>query len=250
MPFSEWMGGQSGGVIGSCIVHAVLLFGTGSAVMQPARYNVETGAGGMEVALIAAPLPPVDAAPVPMIPKVPEEEPAAAPPEPDDWMLDSVPLPPPQAGGAETPTSPSEEHPDALRQTAPVYGDGSSLIGGSDPTTLFLSGGALSGKGGRFRNPAPPYPYAAIQQQQEGVVLLQAVIDKAGRPISVEIARSSGCSLLDQSALRTVRRWKFDAAHIGFLPVQSTIMIPIRFVLGGAILRTQLVMEPANAAGY
>lgn len=228
MQLADWVSGWGGGMLGSCFVHAVLLFGVSGAVMQPARYEVETGAGGMEVALIAAPLPPVEAAAATAIPNVPTEE--SPPPSPNDWVVDSVPLPPPQ-DGAEVSRPPSEERPDVLRQAASVYGDGSSPVAGTDPTTLFLSGGALSGKGGRFKNPAPPYPYAAIQQKQEGLVTLQAVIDTTGRPVSVEIVQSSGFSLLDQSALRTVRRWKFDAAHLGFLPVQSTIIIPVRFVL-------------------
>lgn len=230
MQLPEWMSGHGYSVLASCAVHAGLLFGATGAIMQPVRYDVENGTGGMEVSLIAAPLPPMDAAPVPAIPRIVEEQPSALPPSPDDWLLDSV-RPPPQEGAAGAPTPRAEERSDALRQDASVYGDGSSPVSGKDPTTLFLSGGALSGKGRRMKNPAPSYPFESIRQQQEGVVMLEALIDKAGRPLSVEMQRSSGFPLLDQSALRTVRRWKFDAAHIGFLPVESRIVIPIRFVL-------------------
>ena len=226
-----WMRGHEGSFLASCLVHGVLLFGTTSVILQPARYEVEAGTGGMEVSLVAAPLPPNLGSATPAAP-IPEPEPVL--PETaneDSWMLDPVVPPAPEEGAAIAPPPSEPEQPHALRQAAPVYGDGSSPVAGIDPTTLYLSGGADSGTPGRKKNPAPPYPYIAIQQQQEGTVLLQAVIDKAGRPISVEIAHSSGFPLLDQSALRTVRRWKFDAAHIGFLPVQTKILIPIRFLL-------------------
>ena len=212
MRWVGWTGGYGGSFLASCAVHAALLFGTAGAVMQSAQYEVEAGSGGMEVSLVAAPLTATSSeAGAIAIPEAPKEEPAPA---------------------AKTPAQ-SEPLPDANVATTPssAVGDGSSPVPGNDPTTLYFSGGAASGKHGRFSNPAPPYPYAAIRAQQEGVVTLQAVIDKAGKPLSVEIVQTSGFPLLDESALRTVRRWKFDPAHIGFLPVQSTIVIPIRFVL-------------------
>lgn len=180
--------------------------------MQPPRYEVQAGTGGMEVSLIAAPLPAPAPSNAPAILEVPE-------PEPQEQASESTEETPPAEPSA------------TYAANSPYVGDGSSPVPGNDPTTLYLSGGAATGRGGRLRNPAPPYPYAAIRRQQQGLVILEAVIDKAGRPTSVEIRESSGFPLLDQSALRTVRRWKFDAAHIGFLPVQSRIVIPIRFTL-------------------
>ena len=200
-----------GPFLASCAVHAAVLFGTTSAVMQPVRYEVEAGSGGMEVSLIAAPLPAPAAAAIPAIPDVPQEAPA--PEAAEDWRLEPVPLPEPQV------------------VPSPHVGDGSSPVPGTDPTTLYLPGGAATGTNARLKNPAPPYPYPAIRQHQEGLVLLEAVIDKTGRPLRVDVIQSSGFPLLDQSALRTVRRWTFDPAHIGFLPVQSRLVIPIRFVL-------------------
>lgn len=232
MSWPGWMRDHGGSALASCAVHAVLLFGTTGVMMQPARYEVEAGTGGMEVSLIAAPLPPLESLPVQVPAPAPiVEEAPAAPVNAEDWVLEPVAPPTPSDQAASPKHLIAEAQPDALRQPSAVYGDGSSPVPGTDPTTLYLTGGAVSGTGGRKKNPAPPYPYAAIQQQQEGLVLLQAVIDRAGRPLEVEVVESSGFPLLDQSALRTIRRWKFDAAHIGFLPVQSKILIPIRFIL-------------------
>ena len=205
---------QGGSLLASCVVHAALLFGTTGLVMRPASYDVDRGSGGMEVSLIAAP-PAADAVSAAAVAPAP----GTAGPEDEtakDDIVEAEPLPA------------STVVPAAV---SPSAGDGSSPVSGTDPTTLYLSGGAATGGGTRFRNPAPAYPYAAIQQRQEGLVTLEAVIDKAGRPVSVAVIASSGFALLDQSALRTVRRWTFDAAHIGFLPVQSRIVIPVRFVL-------------------
>ncbi len=203
---------QGGSLLASCMVHAALLFGTTGLVVRPARYAVDSGSGGMEILLIAAP-PSTDVvgAAVTTVPEPVGPQEATA----EDAIVDAEPLPVSTVVPAASPSA----------------GDGSSPVSGTDPTTLYLSGGAATGGGTRFRNPAPPYPYAAIQQRQEGLVTLEAVVDKAGRPVSVEVVERSGFPLLDQSALHAVRRWKFDAAHIGFLPVQSRIVIPVRFVL-------------------
>lgn len=225
------MNGHGTSFAASCAIHAALLFGTTGMMMQSARYDVEAGIGGTEVSLIAAPWPVAETAQVPAAPLVLNEEPAQEAGA-DDWALDPVPVPVASAGTPPNAPTPSAlEQPNALRQSSPYVGDGSSPVVGQDATTLLRVGGALSGQGGRLKNPAPPYPYAAIRQGQEGVVILAVSIDKAGRPLRVDVTQSSGFLLLDQSALRTVRRWTFDPAHIGFLPVQSSILVPIRFVL-------------------
>ncbi len=205
---------QGGSLLVSCAVHAVLLFGTTGLVLRPVRYAVDSGSGGMEVSLMAAP-PAADAVDA-VVAARPSPEAAA----PHDVTAESV------IADAESLPAPV-----VVPAASLSAGDGSSPIPGADPTTLYLPGGAATAGGTRFRNPAPPYPYAAIQQRQEGLVMLEAVIDQAGRPVSIEVVEGSGFPLLDQSALHTVRRWKFDAAHIGFLPVQSRIVIPVRFVL-------------------
>ena len=177
----------------ACGLHAVLLFGTAGVFVQPPRYDVQSGSGGMEISLVAAPARP-----------------------------------------AGKPSASSEEgliEKKAEAADSGAVGDGSSPVPGQDPTTFYLPGGAVSGTGGRLKNPAPAYPYQAIRENQQGVVVLEILVDKSGRPTSVEIAQSSGFPLLDQSALWTVRRWKFDPAHVGFIPTHARIRVPIRFTL-------------------
>jgi|GEM_PF-4398673 TonB family protein len=82
-----------------------------------------------------------------------------------------------------------------------------------------------------FQNPPPEYPELAKQMHQEGLVMLAVDVDRDGIPIKVDILKSSGFHLLDQAALNAVRHWKFQPGRIGSIPIESTVMIPIRFRL-------------------
>ena len=64
-----------------------------------------------------------------------------------------------------------------------------------------------------LNNPKPPYPLAARRQGAEGRVVLRAQVLEDGRCTEVHIVRGSGHALLDESALATVRRWRFCASN-------------------------------------
>ena len=80
-------------------------------------------------------------------------------------------------------------------------------------------------------NPLPPYPSAARRFGWEGVVMLSVVVDAQGKPIRVEIEESSGRSVLDRTALRAVRQWRFRPATVDGRARQSTVRVPIQFRL-------------------
>ena len=201
----------------SFAAHAFLLFGTAGLMIRQAGYEVESGSGGMEISLIAAP---------------PAEKSGSAEAQAQIGDRGEAAILPPVRPAAE----------------ARVAGDGSSPVPGNDPVTLYLAGGAASGKSGRFRNPAPEYPYRAIVEGQQGVVMLDVSIDSGGRPTAVEINRSSGFPLLDQSAFQTVRRWRFGPAHVGFVPVQAKIRVPVRFVLENGVKRRLALRQALGQA--
>ena len=212
-------------VVGALTVHAGLLFTGGLA--QPAEYGIESGSGGMEVLLMAA-LPeagrerrdqqPQDRQSVP--PAVSSSENAFALFEP----VPADPRPEPEAVSRASLN-------DAMNST-PFVGDGSSATPGTNPITFYSEGGGqTTSRPGHLRNPAPPYPMKARQLSQEGVVTLVVRIDASGHPTSVDLEQSSGFPLLDDSALKTVRRWRFRPARIGGMTVESVVEVPIRFVL-------------------
>ena len=94
--------------------------------------------------------------------------------------------------------------------------------------------GALSGA--RFdadylRNPAPPYPPQSRRLGEEGRTLLRVFVGADGSARQVEVRTTSGSSRLDDSALRTVRGWKFVPARRGGVAVDSWVLVPIVFKL-------------------
>lgn len=79
--------------------------------------------------------------------------------------------------------------------------------------------------------PAPPYPAAARAQRLSGEVLLRVAVLENGAVESVALRRSSGHALLDETALRTVRGWRFAPAHRGGRAVPAAVEVPVRFAL-------------------
>jgi protein TonB len=78
----------------------------------------------------------------------------------------------------------------------------------------------------------PNYPVDARRREVEGVVLLEAIVDREGRvePNSVRVLES--VSLLDGAAVEAVKRWRFRPGrdHSG-ATVRVILEIPIRFAL-------------------
>jgi periplasmic protein TonB len=62
-------------------------------------------------------------------------------------------------------------------------------------------------------------------------VLLRIRVGADGLPGRVEVATSSGREVLDESAVRTVKRWTFTPAMRGAEPVDSELTLSIVFKL-------------------
>jgi periplasmic protein TonB len=82
-----------------------------------------------------------------------------------------------------------------------------------------------------LRNPSPPYPPLSRRMGEEGKVILRVSVNPQGSADAVEVRTSSGSSRLDESALKTVRNWKFIPAKRGDTAVQSWVLVPIIFKL-------------------
>lgn len=192
------------------LLHAAFFLIGGAVFSHSAEFGVEAGLGGMEVHLTAAPA---------FI-----ETPAPVEKAPETVVLDKDPV---------------ESEPAALpRQETPEFrGDGSSAVPGRDSTTMHTVGGALiEARPNYLKNPAPRYPEEARRAGQQGLVLLSAHVDEKGFAGDVSVKTSSGYALLDESALATVRKWKFKPAKIGPMAVSSQVEIPVRFRLDGKVL--------------
>jgi TonB family protein len=99
------------------------------------------------------------------------------------------------------------------------------------PATAARSGQGLPRTDGKILAlyaPRPDYPYEARRQNAVGSGLVSLTIDSAtGLVVSARMVRSTGKSILDASALKTLARWRF---RLGL----RDIVIPITFTLTGA----------------
>jgi periplasmic protein TonB len=80
--------------------------------------------------------------------------------------------------------------------------------------------------------PAPTYPREALLGGIQGTVVLKVLVDVDGKPLSVEIERSSGNRKLDDAARRQVlRKWMFRPAIRDGQAVQVYGIVPVNFSL-------------------
>jgi len=225
---------------GAALLHALVLFGFRfgpSASPLP----VSADASPVDVSLVDAAPAPSAAAP----PAAPEPTPEALPPEPEPVPDAATPppdmaTPPPMLSLEQNampapysipvpkhaPPHPARHPKSSIPHAAPggaagLAGAGSHGAPGTGPGTLahYLS------------DPKPDYPELARQMRQQGVVELSVVVDAAGSVAEVSISRSSGYPMLDQAAVQAVRRWRFEPARAGGLPVPSKVQVPVRFSL-------------------
>ena len=77
----------------------------------------------------------------------------------------------------------------------------------------------------------PSYPRFAREQGWKGVTVLRIVIDPDGKVSSAMTHKSSGHSILDESAIKKVRQWVFEPAKNGEFKIASTVNLPIHFDL-------------------
>lgn len=82
-----------------------------------------------------------------------------------------------------------------------------------------------------LKNPQPSYPIFAKKRQQEGTVKLKVKVSTEGKAEVVELAESSGFSLLDDAAQQAVEKWQFVPARRGDLVIVASVIVPIRFAL-------------------
>ena len=205
------------GFTASFLLHVALFALGGVVFMRPIEYAVELGTGGLELSLVAAPAEPISefSTTTQEPPKLIEEEPLNL--ESDDRAL-----PQHDIEGQKLPKP----------RTSPHKGDGSSPVPGKDAATFYSAGGAIAEtKPNYLRNPAPPYPWEAREKGWQGIIILKIDVDKSGNPTKVEKEKSTGYDILDEAALKAVRKWRFRPAQLGALPVDSSVRVPIRFQL-------------------
>lgn len=170
--------------------------------------------------LPSAPPDPVAAPAKPVVPK------AVAAPKPKS--LAPHPAPKPQASDLPAPSSESAASSSpASPSTGPASGAGAA------PEATASSFVPPRSDVAGLDNPRPPYPTLARRRGWEGLVVLMVLVNEMGLAQSVELHQSSGHDILDQSALNTVKSWRFVPARQGGHTVPASVQVPIRFTLDG-----------------
>jgi len=165
----------------------------------------------------------------PIIPLKPKDNPL--PPRPDPVPVDKPRI---------VPTTPTAVQQKVEPQPVPIVDSaiGDTAIdplqvakvdtGIGNPITPPLAGAHLEYE----MAPPPSYPVMAIREGLTGTVMLRVLVDIDGRPIDVQIERSSGHRLLDAAARKQVlAKWRFKPALENGRAVQAIGLVPIDFNL-------------------
>jgi TonB family protein len=99
---------------------------------------------------------------------------------------------------------------------------------------LGTSAAAVEQKSGpegprKIKHVEPPYPRESLRRGDEGMVILEVNVQASG---TVEHARVlwSGCDRFNESALKAVREWRYEAMRLDGKPTpwSMTLSLPFR----------------------
>jgi protein TonB len=187
----------------------------------------------------AAPIEKVEEKPKPKAPEKPKAKPekkqAKAKPKPD-----AKPKPKKETKKAAAPALPERKPAQAPARPAAAAPASPSTAKAAPAKTVAsktTQDAALSDAPVRVTNPnyagACPisYPERARKRNQEGTVVVHALIGPDGKPIEVTVAQSSGHRLLDEAAQEAIAHCAFVPQQVGGRAVKAIVEIPIPFKL-------------------
>lgn len=79
--------------------------------------------------------------------------------------------------------------------------------------------------------PSPGYPLKARESDWEGVTVLKVLIKTNGKIGEVIILESSGYQILDQAAVKAIKKWRYRPALKDGIAVSKQIRVRIKFEL-------------------
>ncbi len=144
---------------------------------------------------------PIEASPPPPPPEPPKPEPPK-------------PKPPPPRPAQRAPAAPVDAAP---QQAAPAVAAAPKTVESSQLGFLIP--------------PNPVYPGRARRAGEQGVVMVRALVDIAGRPSQVSVQTSSGHPALDEAAVSGVRASQLRPYAERGVAQAVWVLVPIKFVL-------------------
>lgn len=195
----------------SVVIHAAFLFFVPVRMLYIAEYNVVRDISSIEINLVSV---------------APDTTPS--PEEINEPVHTSMKKPAVDEGivfQEKIEDLPRQAQPESKKETFnKVYKDASA-----DIHTRQNEGALIEARPVAFKNKPPAYPRKAVLSGYQGMVVLKVEVLSSGESRTIEIIKSSGYSMLDSSALKAIRRWRFRPATRNDRPVDSWLEIPIKF---------------------
>ncbi len=184
------------------VLQLTLISASPPPVVQPPLRRV------IEPPPVVAALPPPKPIAKPRTPPKPRPQPQTTPRrvEPSPAPLAALPVPPVPAVTVPAPAMPA--------------------MPAAEPVVTPASTRATS-----RRNPKPAYPTLAKRRGWQGNVLLAVEVLQDGTPGEIQVSKSSGRAVLDNAAIKAVKRWLFEPARRGDMPIRTTMNLSIVFKL-------------------
>ncbi|CAN5467337.1 hypothetical protein BH20VER3_BH20VER3_23270 [soil metagenome] len=145
----------------------------------------------------------------------PEDEPPPPPPPPDEPTEFTIeePTPPPRPKDAPTPKP-------------------RARVASSRPVSSAPAGPVnfVSAKANLTSAPRPTYPYEARRSRQTGSGKFLLIFNSSGSVTDVQVTKSTGSAILDQTSTQTFRRWRCRPG------AYTKVYVPITYTMEGAQL--------------
>ena len=207
---------------------------------EPQQLQVSSGAFSAPVNLSFTQL--AQAAPEPVPPpepvkeEIPEPEPEPEPipepepePLPEPEIVETSELKVAEKEPEPEPEPTPEPKPEPVPEPAPVVASAAEPVvePGLDEVVIVTEP--------QFRSPPTPpdYPRKAQRRNQQGIVMVEALVDENGEILEITVIESSGYPLLDRAALKAVARWEFQPRVVGSRAMRSKVQVPVAFELQG-----------------
>lgn len=78
---------------------------------------------------------------------------------------------------------------------------------------------------------SPVYPRESRLLKEEGQVMLTVYVDQRGKPVDINVRKTSGFDRLDLAAVEAVSKWCFYPATKDGEPVAARVVVPVTFSL-------------------
>lgn len=222
------MNRQTTVVISVIALHVGVLWALQSGLLQRVAQAVVPAEILVE---IMAPTPP----PAPPAPQpTPQPQPKAQPKAPKPVKPTPTPVQPTPSPLAIEPSATAPE-PSAAAPTATATATASTNTGSTEnappappaPPKVTLP----SSNADYLNNARPPYPPMSKRLNEQGKVVVRALIGTDGTASQASIKSSSGYDRLDQAALATVLKWRYVPGKRGGVAEAMWFDVPVNWVL-------------------